>query len=588
MHGRDGSRGLGTTPIACRTSNGSRSRWRTVTASSAATTAPDPGACAGGSPVVSGVLQCRAAGRLLPHTRHNGAQQEGFAPFERMISRGRRFSAARAYVHPVKSRRNLDVRYRVLVTKIDFEGTRATGVTYRGTNGAEHRVRAAEVILCGGAFNSPQVLQLSGVGDADQLKALDIAPVQHLPGVGANLEDHLAVQLQHACTQPISMLGTKSKLDWPRIGLQWLVGRRGDGATNLFEAGGFIRSTDEAQYPDVMVVLAPFARQFDPDKQVEGPGYLMCVDTLVTEGRGTVKIASTDPTAYPKIQFNYLESERDRRDWATALRIGRAILDQPAFREFDGREVVPGPEIQTDEELVDWVARTGQTGLHPTSTCRMGDGEMAVVDPMSMRVHGIDGLRVVDGSVFPSCTNASTYSPVMMVAEKSADVILGNTTRASASILRRRLTSALRRLRRRPDLDGAHPVGGAAVRGGLLRPHGELLGTALAANASHHRERHGQDGPLDQQHDAELDDDDLDEAPGVHVLRGDQRHQTERHQQEQGGQQLAQRARRLLFLEYLVQKALARADENLCHDERDCGTEREHEHVTADVTVHGT
>lgn len=281
-----------------------------------------------------------------------------------MISRGRRLSAAQAYLHPVDSRRNLDVRCRALVTKIVFAGKSAVGVVYRGPNGVEHRARCGEVILCGGTFNSPQVLQLSGVGDADELRPLGIPTVHHLPGVGEHLHDHLATQVQHACAQPISMIGMKRKALWPLIGLQWLM-RRGPATTNMFEGGGFLRSTDEVDYPDMMVVFAPMAMRFDPDNLVLGHGYQMHVGTMGADARGSVKLASADPTAHPKLQLNYLSSERDRRDWVSALRIARKIFDQPAFRDFDGGEVVPGPSTQTDDQLVDWVARTGQTGLHP-------------------------------------------------------------------------------------------------------------------------------------------------------------------------------------------------------------------------------
>jgi choline dehydrogenase len=356
----------------------------------------------------------------------NGAEQEGFTAFDQMISRGRRLSAFQAYLHPVMSRRNLDVRCRSLVTKIVFSGTRATGVTYRAANGVEHEVRCGEVVLCGGAFHSPQVLQLSGVGNADELRALGISVVRDVPGVGEHLHDHLAVQVQHACTQPISMIGMKNKLKWPVIGLQWLL-RRGPATSNMFEAGGFLRTNDQIDYPDMMVAFAPMAMAFDPDNVVRDHGYQMHVGTMAADSRGTVKIASTDPRVHPKLRLNYLSTERDRLDWVAALRIARTIFEQPAFTDLDGGEVVPGPAIQTDAELVDWVARTGQTGLHPTSSCRMGRSETDVVDPASMRVHGLQALRVVDASVFPSVTNATTYAPVMMVAEKSADMILGNT-----------------------------------------------------------------------------------------------------------------------------------------------------------------
>jgi len=356
----------------------------------------------------------------------NGANQEGFGPFDRMISRGRRLSAARAYLHPVMSRRNLEVRSRALVSKVDFAGTRAVGVTYRDSKGIEHTARSNEVVLCGGAFNSPQVLQLSGVGDTDELKALGISPVQHLPAVGEYLEDHLAAQVQHSCTQPVSAIGMKRKLNWPVFGMQWLL-RRGPATSNMFEGGGFVRSNDDVDYPDVTMTFAPLAMKFDPDNEIKGHGYMLHVATMCADARGTVKLASNDPTQHPKILFNYLSSERDRRDWVAAVRIARGLLDQPAFQSYDGGEVLPGPSVQTDEEIVDWIASTAQTGLHPSGTCRMGiDEKTSVIDPATMRVHGLEGVRAVDASVMPHVTNGSTYAPVMMIAEKSADLILGN------------------------------------------------------------------------------------------------------------------------------------------------------------------
>ncbi len=360
----------------------------------------------------------------------NGEQQEGFSAFERFIDRGRRRSSSQAYLRPVRSRPNLTVRTKALVTKVVFEGERAVGVRYRAKNGVEHTVRSAEVILSGGTFNTPQLLQLSGVGNTAELTPLGIRPVHHLPGVGENLEDHLAVQVQHASTQPISMIGMKNKLNWPVLGLKWLMGK-GEATSNMFEAAGFVRSNDDVAFPDVILVFAAMAMAFDPDRQVEGHGYQLHVGTMAAHSRGTVKIWSTDPTVHPRVQMNYLNNERDRADWVKAIRLGRRLLDQPAFRTVDGGEVVPGPDVQTDEQILDWVRAKGQTGLHPTTTCRMGLGPTDVVDPASMRVHGLQGLRVVDASVFPSVTNAQTYAPVMMVAEKAADLILGNTPLAA-------------------------------------------------------------------------------------------------------------------------------------------------------------
>ena len=356
----------------------------------------------------------------------NGAEQEGFAVFERIIKGGRRWSASQAYLRPVKSRPNLTVRTRVLGTKVVFAGTRAVGVVYRNARGTEFHVGGEEIVLAGGAFKSPQLLQLSGVGNVDELTALGVAPVHHLPGVGENLEDHLAVQLQHASTQPISMIGMKDKKNWPAMGLKWLAGK-GPATSNLFEAAGLVRSSPDRAFPDVFLGFAAVAMAFDPDNIVPGHGYELHVGPMAATSRGFVKISTTDPTVYPRIQFNYLATERDRADWITALAIGRRLLAQPAFAPIDGGEVVPGPQVRDDEELLDWVAAKGQTGLHPSSTCRMGIGPMEVVDPATMRVHGLDGIRVVDASVMPSVTNAQIYAPVMMIAEKAADLILGNT-----------------------------------------------------------------------------------------------------------------------------------------------------------------
>ncbi|WP_214406159.1 choline dehydrogenase [Pseudonocardia lacus] len=389
-------------------------------------------------------------------TDFNGARQEGFSAFERFIVNGKRRSSSQAYLRPVQGRKNLTVRTHAYATKIVFAGTRATGVVYRGKNGTEYHVSGGEIVLCGGSFNSPQLLQLSGVGNADELKDVGITPIHHLPGVGENLEDHLAVQVQHASTQPISMIAMKNKLNWPGMGLKWLAGK-GEATSNMFEAAGFVRSNEDREWPDVILVFAAMAMAFDPDKQVEGHGYQLHVGTMSATSRGFVKIASADPMVHPRIRMNYLSTQRDRDDWVKALRLGRELLEQPAFKEIDGGEVVPGPHVQTDEELLDWVASKAQTGLHPSGTCRMGHGENEVVDPGTLRVHGLDGLRVVDASVFPTTTNAQIYAPVMMVAEKGADIILGNTPLAP-EYPEYDTTTAVRRPRPRPTARSGNPA----------------------------------------------------------------------------------------------------------------------------------
>ena len=357
----------------------------------------------------------------------NGFRQEGFAPFDRNIRNGRRLSAARAYLHPVMSRPNLDVETRAFVTKVLFDGERAVGVEYTHHRGAAKRVTAGEVILCGGAINSPQLLQLSGVGNADELRALGIDVVQDLPGVGEHLQDHLEVYIQYACKQPVSV-APYMKWRWrPLVGLQWLFLRSGPGATNHFEAGGFARSNEDVAYPNLMFHFLPIAVRYDGSAPASDHGYQVHIGPMYSDARGSVKITSTDPAVHPALRFNYLSTDQDRREWVEAIRAARTILNQSAFDPFNAGELSPGPSVETDEEILAWVAKDGETALHPSCTCRMGTDELSVVDPDTMRVHGLRGLRVVDASVMPYVTNGNIYAPVMMVAEKAADLILGET-----------------------------------------------------------------------------------------------------------------------------------------------------------------
>ncbi len=360
----------------------------------------------------------------------NGYRQEGFAPFDRNVHRGRRLSAARAYLRPVMSRKNLEVRTRASVSKIVFQGSRAVGVEFtQGSKGAPQRVRAGEVILCGGAFNSPHLLQLSGIGPADDLRSLGVDVVQDLPGVGRNLQDHLEVYVQHVCTQPVSIQPNLKMWRRPFIGAQWLFLRSGPGATNHFEAGGFVRSNEDVAYPNLMFHFLPIAIRYDGSAPAGEHGYQVHIGPMYSDARGTLRLRSTDPRVHPAITFNYLSTDQDRREWVEAIRVARSILEAPAFEPFSGGETSPGPTVGTDDEVLGWVAKDGETALHPSCTARMGPSsdDMAVVDPLTMRVHGVEGLRVVDASVFPYVTNGNIYAPVMMVAEKAADLIAGNT-----------------------------------------------------------------------------------------------------------------------------------------------------------------
>lgn len=353
----------------------------------------------------------------------NGRNQEGFGRFDRNVHGGRRWSAARAYLHPTLHRKNLEVHCRALATRILFDGRRAVGVAYTH-RGQTVNAYAGEVILSGGAINSPQLLQLSGVGPASLLRDCGVAVVHDLPGVGENLQDHLEVYVQHRCAKPVSM-APNLKWRWrPWIGLQWLAGT-GPGMTNHFEAGGFVRSNPDADYPNLMIHFLPLAVRYDGTTATRGHGYQLHIGPMLSDARGTLRIGSADPRAAPRLQFNYLSTQRDRREWVEAIACARDLLGQPAFREFDLGELSPGDEVDSDEQILDWVAREGETAMHPSCTCRMGKDTLSVVDPDTLRVHGIDGLRVVDASVMPSITNANIYAPVMMIAEKAADAILG-------------------------------------------------------------------------------------------------------------------------------------------------------------------
>ncbi|GAB3852077.1 choline dehydrogenase [Nocardioides maradonensis] len=356
----------------------------------------------------------------------NGYRQEGFARFDRNIKNGRRWSAARAYLHPAMSRKNLSVQTLAMATKVRFEGKRAVGVEYLRA-GRPRYVAAREVILCGGAINTPQLLQLSGVGDQEHLAQVGVPLVHHLPGVGENLQDHLEVYIQYASKQPVSIAPGLRMRARPGIGYQWLFHRRGLGATNHFEGGGFCRSNEDVDYPNLMFHFLPVAIRYDGTQPTEGHGYQVHIGPMYADTRGQVRIKSRDPKQHPSMVFNYLSTPNDRREWVEAVRVARDILNQPAFAPYNDGEISPGPSVETDEEILDWVRKDAETALHPSCTAAMGIEEMSVVDPSSMKVHGVEGLRVVDASVFPFVTNGNIYAPVMMVAEKAADLIAGNT-----------------------------------------------------------------------------------------------------------------------------------------------------------------
>ncbi|TDL31131.1 choline dehydrogenase [Jeotgalibacillus sp. S-D1] len=356
----------------------------------------------------------------------NGFRQEGFGPFDKHVYKGRRMSASRAYLHPAMKRKNLTVLTRAFVQHIDIDGEKARGLTYK-RNGKEYYVKAKEIILSGGAINTPQLLQLSGVGDPEHLRSVGVEPKVNLPGVGENLQDHLEVYIQHACPLPVSEQPNLNKVKMPWIGLQWIFGRKGPAATNHFEGGGFARSNEDVAYPNLMYHFLPVAVRYDGQKAPVKHGFQVHIGPMYSDARGSLKIKSNDPKVYPSMVYNYLSTEQDKREWIEAVRVTREIMSQPAMKPYNGGEISPGPSVQTEQEIHDWVAEDAETALHPSCTAKMGPASdpMAVVDPNTMKVHGLDNLRVVDASAMPYVTNGNIHAPVLMLAEKAADIIRG-------------------------------------------------------------------------------------------------------------------------------------------------------------------
>jgi choline dehydrogenase len=360
-------------------------------------------------------------------TDYNGYQQEGFGPMHMTVKNGVRWSTANAFLRPVLKRPNLSLRSRVLITRIMLERSKAVGVEYRQANGQMVRVEAErEVILSAGAIGSPMLLQLSGIGPAAGLEAAGVAPVHDLPGVGENLQDHLEVYFQYRCTQPITLNSKLGLISRGLIGARWVLFRSGLGATNHFESCAFIRSRAGQKWPDVQYHFLPAAMRYDGRAAFKGHGFQVHVGPNKPKSRGWVRIASADPRDKPRILFNYLQHEDDRADWRACLRLTREIIEQPAFDGYRGPEIQPGEDVRSDEAIDKWVRANAESAYHPSCTCKIGGDEdvMAVLD-RECRVRGIDHLRVVDSSVFPTITNGNLNAPTIMVAERAADLIKG-------------------------------------------------------------------------------------------------------------------------------------------------------------------
>ena len=359
---------------------------------------------------------------------YNGARQEGFGPMEATIWRGRRWSAAHAYLRPALRRPNCAL-VRALARRVVIEAGRAVGVEIARRGGRIETVRARrEVILAASAINSPKLLMLSGIGPAAHLAGHGIGIVADRPGVGANLQDHLEVYVQQASTRPVTLYRYWNLWGKALIGARWLLGRRGPGASNHFEAAGFIRSRAGVEYPDIQFHFLPIAVRYDGRAAARGHGFQLHVGPMRSPSRGEVRLRSAAPEAPPSIRFNYMSHEADWRDFRHCVRVSREILAQPAFDPFRGAEIQPGAEVQSDAEIDAFIRDHAESAYHPCGTCRMGapDDPAAVVDPEG-RVIGVERLRVADSSIFPRITNGNLNAPSIMVGEKMADHILGRT-----------------------------------------------------------------------------------------------------------------------------------------------------------------
>jgi choline dehydrogenase len=356
----------------------------------------------------------------------NGMQQEGFGRMDMTVGEGRRSSAANAYLRPVLGRRNLSMITRALVSRILFDGKRASGVEYmRG--GSTHRVSAnAEVILCGGPINSPQLLKLSGVGPSAELREHQIGVIHELAGVGENLQDHLEFYFQVASKEPVTLYSSISLWSRAWIGARWLLRKDGLGATNHFETCGFIRSRAGIPYPDIQYHFLPLAVAYDGSSLAQEHGFQAHVGPMRSKSRGWVRLASNNPLEQPLIQFNYMSHAEDREEMRACVRLTREIFLQPAFDRYRGREIQPGAEVQSDSDIDAFIRSKVESAYHPSCTCKMGadTDPMAVVDAQT-RVRGLERLRVVDSSIMPSITTGNLNAPTIMLAEKAADHILG-------------------------------------------------------------------------------------------------------------------------------------------------------------------
>ncbi|MGI9202204.1 MAG: choline dehydrogenase [Woeseiaceae bacterium] len=358
-----------------------------------------------------------------PHTSDlNGFQQEGFGPMDRTTGAGIRHSTSVGYLKPAMRRRNLTVLKRAHVTRLIMTGKTVDGVEFVHQGRRKTAQAFRETILSGGPINSPQLLMLSGVGPAEQLRDAGIEVVHDLPGVGENLQDHLEVTVQVECTQPVSIYRFYNLFGKAYVGARWLFTRTGIGATNQFDAGGFIRSRVGVRHPDLQYHFFPMAVRYDGKSPNDSHGFQLHVGPMRSQSKGWVRLRSADPNDAPRILFNYMQDPADWEEFRSAVKLTREVIAQDAFAPYRGTEISPGSGAVTDEDIDEYVRDTVESSYHPCGTCKMGSDEMAVVDA-DCKVHGLEGLRIVDSSIMPSIVSGNLNAPTIMMAEKAADMI---------------------------------------------------------------------------------------------------------------------------------------------------------------------
>lgn len=377
------------------------------------------------NPLYSTFIEAGAQAGYPVTNDYNGEQQEGFGPMHMTVKAGVRSSTSREYLDPIKHRNNLTVVTGALVSKVCLLDKKATGVEYRVNDKVFQADASKEVILSAGPIGSPHILQLSGIGERKALENAGIEVKHELPGVGQNLQDHLEFYFQYKCKKPITLNGKLGLISKGLIGTEWVLNKSGLGVTNHFESCAFIRSKAGIEWPDIQYHFLPAAIRYDGKSAFDGHGFQVHVGHNKPKSRGSVTIQSNDPLVPPKIQFNYLQHQDDIEGFRACVRLTREIISQPAFDEYRDGEIQPGEHIQTDEQIDEFVRQAVESAYHPSCSCKMGEDEMAVVNSQT-QVHGIQGLRVVDSSIFPTIPNGNLNAPTVMVAEKAADMILGN------------------------------------------------------------------------------------------------------------------------------------------------------------------